>query len=67
MRRLPTLAAVLLAACGTKGPLTLPPKPQPAAKSAAVKPLPETPTATTETPAAAPDDNSSKPAAGTAQ
>jgi predicted small lipoprotein YifL len=57
MRRLSLmLAALVLAACGTKGPLTLPPKPQ---SPEAQKPAPQ--------PAATPADNSSKPRTGAAQ
>lgn len=65
MRRLSLIFAVLsVAACGTKGPLTLPPKnlppPKPAQSApATAQPAPES--------AATSPDNSSKPPTGTAQ
>lgn len=66
MRRLSMIFAVLLvAACGTKGPLTLPPKAKPAAAPKPAQPAPEqAPADAAESPspagaAAAPSDDSS--------
>jgi predicted small lipoprotein YifL len=68
MRRLPLIFATLLvAACGTKGPLTLPPKNLPAPTVKPAQPAPA-PTASPETGAtAAPADDSSKDPKGAAQ
>ncbi len=65
MRRLSLIfAALVAAACGTKGPLTLPPK---TATAAAPKAPAQPAPASTPAGQTAPADNSSKPATGAAQ
>lgn len=54
---LPIAAALVLAACGNKGPLVLPDKPAASAAPAGqAGPVSETPPATTETPPEAPTE-----------